>query len=505
MYRLISICIFLLLMNISAFAQKVTYSEVDRQDGRDMNFEIIGKMNDHFLVYKNIRWKNYLTIYDNEMQTKEKIKLSFMPEKTINVDFITYPDFFYMIYQYQKKGIVYCAGVKMDGNGNKLTEPVTIDTTSIGVFADNQIYTTIYSEDKKRIMVFKIRKKNDLLTITSTLFDDKLSSIKKNKQSYSYDDNKDIYDNFLVDNEGTFLFTKGNKKSNRDDINELELYIQPAESDTARHYKLPLNDKYIDEVHVKIDNLNKKYIVNSFYYKQKRGSIEGLYSAIWDNKNEAVAAYNFIPFNDTLRVAAKGTDQTRFAFNNYFIRQIIVKKDGGFLLVAESYSTQSRGSSAFNRYDFFNRYPFISPMDYYRYYPSSLWFYRPWNSFGNTQNIRYFYDNIMILSINNNVSTEWANVIPKEQYDDDNDNYLSFSTLNTGAEIRFLFNSDNKNQIVADQSVTPTGEIIRNATLKSMEKGYQFMPKFSKQVGYKQLIMPCTYRGSVCFARVDLK
>ena len=37
----------------------------------------------------------------------------------INVDFFPYSDFTYMIYQYQKKNVVYCEAVKMDGKGKK--------------------------------------------------------------------------------------------------------------------------------------------------------------------------------------------------------------------------------------------------------------------------------------------------------------------------------------------------------------------------------------------------
>lgn len=43
----------------------------------------------------------------------------------------------------------------------------------------------------------------------------------------------------------------------------------------------------------------------------------------------------------------------------------------------------------------------------------------------------------------------------------------------------------------------------RYATLKSYEAGYEFMPKLSKQVGVRQVIMPCIYRGSIAFAKID--
>lgn len=110
----------------------------------------------------------------------------------------------------------------------------------------------------------------------------------------------------------------------------------------------------------------------------------------------------------------------------------------------------------------------------------------------------------MILSIDRQGNLEWSRVIQKDQFDDDNENFLSFSTMNSGGQIHFLFNDDkNRNQIIADHSVSPSGNITRNPTLKSRERGYQFMPSLSKQVGASQLIIPCLYRNYICFAKVD--
>ena len=83
----------------SSIAQSVTVSDIDRSDSRDMNFEIIGKMNGNILVYKNTRSNHKISIFDDEMKTLETVKLDFIPEKTFNVDFVPYPDHFFIIYQ----------------------------------------------------------------------------------------------------------------------------------------------------------------------------------------------------------------------------------------------------------------------------------------------------------------------------------------------------------------------------------------------------------------------
>src|SRR5574339_969016 len=135
-------------------AQRIGISEPDKEDSRRMDFEIIGKMGNHYLIYKNIRNESFICLYDNEMRMVKRVKHEYLPDdRMINVDFFTYPDFIYAIYQYQRRNIVHCAAVKLDGMGQKISDPVELDTTSLGGSGNNKIYTTLISEDKKKIIV----------------------------------------------------------------------------------------------------------------------------------------------------------------------------------------------------------------------------------------------------------------------------------------------------------------------------------------------------------------
>ena len=151
------------------FAQRITYSVPEKDDYRTLNFEVIGKIGGNFLVYKNIRNKNAVSVYDNAMELKERVDLDFIPDRTMNVDFVPYPDYFFVIYQYQRRSILYCMGAKIDGNGKKIGDPIQLDTTYINVFADNKIYSTAFSEDKQHIMIYKIQRKNEKFNFTTLL------------------------------------------------------------------------------------------------------------------------------------------------------------------------------------------------------------------------------------------------------------------------------------------------------------------------------------------------
>jgi hypothetical protein len=93
----------LLSFPILSFAQKITYSEVQKGDSRDMSFDIIGKIKENIFIFKNSRFKYALSVYNAEdMDLKEIVDLDFIPEKSFNVDYVMQAENFYFIYQFQK-------------------------------------------------------------------------------------------------------------------------------------------------------------------------------------------------------------------------------------------------------------------------------------------------------------------------------------------------------------------------------------------------------------------
>ena len=103
-----SLIFFCLLLPVISFCQRITYSAPENDDARSLEFEIIGKVSGNFLVYKNLRNRYAVSVYDNDMKLKERVNLEFMPDKTLNAEFIAYPDFSYIIYQHQKRNVLYC-------------------------------------------------------------------------------------------------------------------------------------------------------------------------------------------------------------------------------------------------------------------------------------------------------------------------------------------------------------------------------------------------------------
>lgn len=495
--------LFILISAHAGFSQKIVYSEPESEDTRRLTFEVIGKVSGNFLIYKNSRNRSFIAAYNNEMKLLAKEEHKYLPdERLINVDFFPYGDFAYMVYQYQKRNTVYCNAVKIDGMGKRVGEEIKLDTTHIGFTADNKIYSVVSSEDRSQIMLFKINSRNKSRFVLTTLLHDQALSLKKRTViPIPMEERQDYLDEFAVDNDGDFVFTKFTRGAN-DNITKTLLLWKPAMSDSLAITDLAHQKIFLDEPHLKVDNANKRYFLTSFYYQQKRGNVDGFYFFVWDKTSMKTAMEHTVVFKEELRSEAKGDASLKTAFNDYFIRNVIIKKDGGFIISSEAYYTASRGGN-WNRYNYLFGSPYNTFNDYYSYSPLfNSWYWR--NRYDNNQTVRHHADNITILSFDKTGRLEWNNVIHKEQFDDQGGDYISYQLVNSGGLLHILFNQEEKRQqLLNDYSITADGQITRNPTLKNLDRGYEFLPKYGKQVAARQIIIPTYFRNYVCFAKID--
>jgi hypothetical protein len=344
------VCLFLLLLTPKGFL----IANPEKEDSRRTEFEIIGKVGGNILVFKNNRSTNFISVYDNEMKLVERVPLDYIDDRWINVDFIPYPEYCWMIYQYQRKGIVHCVGVKIDGNAKRIIDPIELDTTKLGwATNNNKIYSTIFSDDKKKIMVFKINSRNtENFLFTTLLFNDQMQLQAKHRMHLPMEERNDYFTDFLLDNEGDLVFGKFIRKGGSDYISEVRLITKKSDREEFANIDLNTRERVLDEIKIKVDNANNRYLLSSLYYKQRRGNVEGLFTIIWDKTAQSVVMEHVTSFSDELRRQAKGVDaNAKLAFNDYFLKTIITKRDGGYILIGEAVYTTTRGGP-FNRWDY---------------------------------------------------------------------------------------------------------------------------------------------------------
>ncbi len=115
-------------------------------------------------------------------------------------------------------------GVKLNEEAKRMTDPIELDTTRIGWSANNKIYTTVFSDDKQQIMVFKINSRNQKnFLFTTLLFDAEMKLKEKQQLSLPMEERNDYLTDFLLDNEGELVFGKFRRRNSNDYITDLQM------------------------------------------------------------------------------------------------------------------------------------------------------------------------------------------------------------------------------------------------------------------------------------------
>ncbi len=497
----------IILMMMSTFignAQKIYYTAVEDNEAQQTHFDIIGKINSNILIYTGQKNNHTLSVYDMDMKLVQRKNLNSLSDHIIDIDFINYHQQGWIIYQFQENNIVYCKALSINANGDKIGNPIDIDSTEVSSIIKNKIYSLIISDDKQKIMLFKINTKKERSSpikniITTLLLDSKMNILQKGSDTLLSDKNHYIT-NFSIDNQGNFLFTQLVKQGQEGKISNVYFITKAAYQDSFYTHNLDIKNFYLDDIKVKIDNGNKKYIFTSLYAKTRKGNVEGLYTANFDVLKNTTQYINPIRFNDELRNDARGDAAAKNAFNDYVLQNIVVKNDGSFIISGESFYTTSKNTS-FNRWNYLYGYPYYgTPVDFFSWYPYNS--YYPW--WRTAQLTQFHAENIIILSINNQGNLAWSNVIPKIQLYDETDLPLGYQIVNAGKQLHFLFNQQmGGTTLLTNNILEPNGQITKAQTLHNLDQGRLFMPRYTKQVGAREAIIPCLYNNYLCFAKIE--
>lgn len=511
--------------NFTASAQNIVYADVNKKDVERMNFEIIGKRANNYLIYKEVNGNNRITVYDANMNVLEEVPITILPKRDNILDVSFYNsngNNAYLLYQYQEGDIVYLKAAKIEPNGRILTEPSILDTTMIAYKTENKIYNIVNSNDNSKLMAFKINKKDKTLyKFTTKLFDQDLNQVVESRFSIPMQNKGDHLSGYSLANDGSYVFVKYNRQSNGN-IQNATLVEKKEGNDAYEEHALNNDALFLDDIKLMIDDNNGRYLLSSFYSTQKKGSIDGIYTYGFDKNSGESAFEKTTSFSDDFKHKAANKKNIKNAFDDFFINNIVVHSDGRFTINAEQ--LYDRGN--WDRWDSWSS-PFWGGVGYWGGWgPSWGWgrfggywspysFYSPffyrsywWGGWGPgfySNNYQQFNaGNIAIMSFDKDGNKTWENVIVKSQKASQTDGTISYQLLFNGDDMHYLLNNSGKISDLEDIIVNNNGETSNGITIKAKEKRLDFMPKYGKQTGHDEIIIPYSYKSNVSFANVKL-
>ncbi len=471
---LLPFSVLIFLFSSFAIAQTVTVSE-EVSIRNDNAYDIIGKMGDRFLLYREQTNKVEIQSFDMRMRQSWSKELKFDHKRFDIVGMIPNRNSFSIIYHYRKKRQEYLRIQKYDPAANMIDSATIMQyPTSFGEPSQQMIY----SEDKKKALIYSIKNQSDIKAISYDLVNKRILWEAK----FEIDDSQFFNDHIelILNNKGVMylVMSKDNRKNKIDDHHYL-IYRCGKQSAAVEAFKLPMESKLSYSVLFDYDNRNEVLVAGGLYATKSRSRAEGYFSIYIPDYDFGKYRLNYNVFKNELIADLEGKTVRDFkGLDNVRIQDIVLRQDGGMLLMFERTKEYERRMASAGRG--------LVGADGLRYI------------------VDYYYDHVFIIAVHPDGTPHWNQILHKKQYSqDDNAIFSSYFILKTPSQLRLLFNDDIKlESTVSEYVINSTGDYDRNSVMSTKNQEIKLRFRDAVQVASNEVIVPSERRNRLKLVRV---
>ena len=375
--------------------------------GRDRDCFVLGQIDSLYYVYREGVGKDH-GIHSFRMNLEEEWEatISYKRNNVFFMETLQQQDRFQIIYALHFDGNTEIRMKEVDGQGQELADEALL------FFKNTISYSRLrweLSQDKSELLVFHKVNNREIEWGCYNLADRQL------RWEYTLKDfeikNFKRLEHIIICNSGQVLLLFEFQNRLRRDDHHFLLFSVSTEGKRKKH-KIDFAIAKTEEYLVDYDELNQQLLMAGLYY-QSGNEVEGLFYLRYDMEEEALLKFH--PFQDSLIRSLTGQKRKNLRrIEHLRLRELIPRRDGGILFVAERY----------RKYDYNN----------HRTYQRD---HTP------IQQTDYLYENILLSSIHPSGKVHWQEVLFKQQKsENDEGRYSSFFLMKTARHLRFIYNDE---------------------------------------------------------------
>lgn len=249
-------------------------------------------------------------------------------------------------------------------------------------------------------------------------------------------------------------------------------------ADSVIHRSFPFNtvSQPVSEAVLAYDRMNKMLNVTGFYAAKSAASGTGILLGKIDPENPDSLMVRRGDLNHAPESQLTGQRHSGagVSIHNYPVNRIIPRSDGGEIIIAEA--------------------AYLSEYSVFDYFTQTY-----------NRRIEYHYDNILIISLNEDASLDWSQVIRKNQTTLDDDGlFSSFCMMVNAEDLLFLYNGEiGRHNEIKGQTIDARGQI---SSLRFNLNGDNvlLLPRSGKQISSNVIIVPAVTKKKLFLLKIEL-
>jgi thiamine phosphate synthase YjbQ (UPF0047 family) len=429
------------------------------------SYELVGQIDDRILVYRDKGFVKEMDVYNSELEHTQFSEFIFEKKKTDVYTIVGQDTAFQMIYGYLDNDSLVIRMREYD----KVVR--LIDSTTLTKIHKKEIkrrFNYAWSDNKSKVLLTSITGDN---LVRFIVYDCRLKRITWQQTIlFEYTNYRDFEKFHITDIGNIFLQIRDDGVENE----RLSYILINPFINKQFDFQLDMNGRSYNDVYFTFDNKNRNVVVTGTYSEKRGKEIKGMFFYKKNiNELETLDVPSFLEFGSNLGeeiLQGKKRNRKR-VFDDLEIQNIILRNDGGALVVCEITKDYSRRSPYNTNY--------TTRDARYSGYSRRGW-------------VDYYNEDIVVLNINPDIEFDWTKVLYKKQFSQDDDAvFSSFFVMKTPSRLRFIYNDDiRKNSTVSEYLMDPTGRIARNSLLSTKYQDMKLRFGDAVQLSANSILVP---------------
>ncbi|RMF24382.1 MAG: hypothetical protein D6765_11870 [Bacteroidetes bacterium] len=456
-------------------AQTVTISEpLSLRD--DSWYELLGDLKGNLLVYRDKGTEFNIFALDRRMQRawEKELDLDKKRPEVLSVLPARSQAYFSLIYKFKQKGDLCLKAHKYDPGAN-LLDSATIKNFGSLFYTPN--FEVLHSENREVVLLYYTEGTNEIHALAFHLGRMELlweTTLAPNDIILGRD-----FQQILINDAGDMfcIFNKDNRRSKQEE-HRFEIFAYgPTTDHQLLRMTVGMQNHLTFDVLFTYDNLNHHLVAGGLYSQENLGRSEGFFFLTLDPKRPEQPALRFHPFDEEFMATLEEKEEKKVkGLSEVVVQEIILRRDGGALLICELSHVFERRGTAMSSY---------------------------YNGGGNY--IRdYYYDDIFVISLHPDGAIHWKNILHKKQYSQDDEGmFSSYFLLKTPTALRFIFNDEIKpDNTVSEYVLRGDGQMDRNAVMSTENQNLRLRFRDGVQVAANALVVPSERRNRLKLVKI---
>jgi hypothetical protein len=435
----------------------------------DYGYELIGRLRDRVLVFRD-RYDDFVVqAFDGQMRLSWSKELEDLDRRGMRVlGVVPGRNDFSVVYQIRRRGHTLLRVHKYDPGAN-LIDSMLVKDYGERIF-NTPVLDMVRSDDRNCITVYNSVER-DHIEATCFLLD-KMQVLWDTVTIV--DDASDFFEDrqpeMALSNTGAFFWIT-ERNNRRAKIDKHELNILRFDGSGVHTNRVPLGLNLTVDSRFIFDNLNNRLSAAGLWAEKGRERANGAFYLSMIPGQDSAQVLRYEPFDEKfmsiLRQKNVGDDSRGIADSQ--LRELLLRQDGGIIMVAERYHEVQRGAAA------------------------GRGFFRD----GMRMIVDYYYDDMFVMAFQPNGQAQWKTALHKKQYSqDDEGTFSSYFLMRNADRMRFFFNDEIKYENTCSEYVlNPVGEFDRNSLMNTLNQNLRLRFRDALQLNASECLIPSEYRG----------